>query len=126
MISNISIMKHPDPTTQTKQEHILKNCPPEEREFYEKFFRIGNAMYRYQQLATVPKNKDFLKQYYEEWLEGLPMNIARDMKEKGFEECKTMLSFTRYVNERTDIGLDEWMKEHLSEKDYISYKNGLK
>ena len=33
-----------------------------------------------------------------------------------------MVPFTRYVNERTDIGMDEWMKDHLSSEDYKNYK----
>jgi hypothetical protein len=44
------------------------------------------------------------------------------MEEKGFEYCKNVLPFTRYVNERSDIGMDDWMKEHLSEDDYKMYK----
>lgn len=40
------------------------------------------------------------------------------MKNKGFDKCKLMFTFTRYVNERTDIGMDEWMKEHLSDDDF--------
>lgn len=115
-------MKHPDPKCQQKQEDFLKSCLPEEQEFHARIFRIGNTLYRYHQIADIPRNKDSLKLYYEEWLQGLPANIAADMKKKGFEQCKTILWFTRYVNERTDIGLDEWMKEHLSEEDYNYYK----
>lgn len=44
------------------------------------------------------------------------------MRRLGFEGCKTMVPFTRYVNERTDIGMDEWMKDHLSSEDYKNYK----
>ena len=33
-----------------------------------------------------------------------------------------MISFTRYVNERTDIVLEEWMQELLSEEDYNAFK----
>ena len=40
------------------------------------------------------------------------------MKILGFEACRTMLPFTRYVNERNDIGMRDWMKEHLSSSDF--------
>jgi protoporphyrinogen oxidase len=53
----------------------------------------------------------------------LPANIKKDMKLKGFEACKMMLPFTRYVNERQDIGMGEWMKHHLSAEDYEYYTN---
>jgi len=48
------------------------------------------------------------------------------MKKQGFEACKSTLPFTRYVNERRDIGMDEWMKQHLSEEDYKTYKDSTK
>lgn len=116
-------MKHPDSECQRKQEEFLKNCPPEDREFHARLFRYGNAVYRYHQLANAPSNKDSLKLYYEEWLQGLPDNIRIDMEKKGFEKCKSIVPFTRYVNERNDMGLDEWLKKHLSEDDYIAYKD---
>lgn len=116
-------MKHPDPKCQKSQEEFLRNCPPEDKEFHARLFRIGNAAYRYHQLANTPKNEDSLKLYYDEWLESLPPNISADMRAKGFEYCKAALSFSRYVNERTDIGLDEWMQRHLSDEDYNASKN---
>jgi len=114
-------MEHPDEKCRKKQAEILKDCPPEDREMHATLFRIGNATYIYHQIAddTSEKNK---KLYYDEWLEGLPTNIKEGMKKLGFEKCKSVLSFTRYVNERNDIGMDEWMREHLTEEDYRAYK----
>lgn len=100
-------MKHPNPKLQSYQEEFLEKCSPKEREYHARLFRYGNAAYIYHQLADVAKNKDSLKLYYEEWLQGLPSYIAVDMKKKGFEQCKSLFPFTRYVNERTDIGMDE-------------------
>jgi hypothetical protein len=40
------------------------------------------------------------------------------MRMLGFEACKTMIPFTRYVNERNDIGMRDWMQEHLSPGDF--------
>jgi hypothetical protein len=81
-------------------------------------FRIGNATYRYHQLAT---ESEPTEEYYFEWLQGLPENIRKDMKERGFEGCKNILSFTRYVNERNDIGMDEYLKENLSPEDFKAH-----
>lgn len=110
-------MKHPKPEIQKKQEEFLQHCPESERDYHARMFRIGNATYRYHQLAASP-NEETLKVYYQEWLNGLPDNISTDMKKKGFEYCKTVFPFTRYVNERSDVGIDEWMKEHLSPEDF--------
>lgn len=113
-------MKHPNTECQRKQEEFLKNCPKEEREFHARLFRYGNAAYVYHQQAC-SINEKRQKEYYQEWLQGLPSDIATDMKAKGFEQCKGMLPFTRYVNERNDYGMRDWMKEHLSEEDYNYY-----
>lgn len=117
-------MKHPNPQIQQNQEEFLKQLPEEERSFHAALFRVGNAAYRYHQLAnTTEINDKTLQLYFREWLDGLPINIRISLEEKGFEYCKTTMSFTRYVNERQDIGMDEWMKEHLSEDDYKQWNS---
>lgn len=114
-------MKHPNSDIQKRQDQFLDNCSDEDRPFHAQLFRIGNAAYRYHQKANA--DEEFTKKYFFEWLEGLPSGIKKDMEIKGFEACKSILSFTRYVNERRDIGMDEWMKEHLSQEDYTGFKN---
>lgn len=114
-------MNHPDPQIQQNLEEFLKRCPENQRDFHAMLFRIGNATYRYHQLAA--SASDIPESYFKEWLEGLPANIRVNMEREGFERCKTMLPFTRYVNERRDIGMDDWMKEHLSEEDYSVYNS---
>jgi len=117
------ITSHPNPQIQKKQDEFFKKCPDSEKDFHARLFRIGNVSYRYHQRAT-SNNEEVQRIYYEEWLEGLPEPIKENAKSKGFDNCKTMLPFTRYVNERTDLGMDEWMKQHLPEDDYIYYKSG--
>jgi len=114
-------MEHPDEKYRKKQSEFLKQCPTEDREMHATIFRIGNASYIYNQIAYDTSEKK-LKLYYDEWLEGLPANIRESMEKHGFEKCKSMLPFTRYVNERNDIGMDEWMREHLTAGDYEFYK----
>ena len=117
-------MKHPNTQIQKRQDEFLQNCPDGEREYHARIFRIGNASIHYQNLAfSSTFDDEKLKIYYLEWLEGLPVNIRTAMEKKGFDNCKTMLPFTRYINERgNDIGMDAWMKEHISEEDYKYYK----
>jgi hypothetical protein len=33
-----------------------------------------------------------------------------------------VLSFTRYVNEKNDVGLDEYIKLHMDPADYAEYR----
>lgn len=115
-------MKHPNPDKQKSQDEFLKKCTNEEREFHARLFRIGNTLYAYHQNTAAVKDKDLLF-YYKEWLQGLPPHISEDMKKQGFDNCKTMLPFTRYVNERLDYGLTDWMEDHLSEEDFKYYQS---
>lgn len=111
-------MKHPNKELQDNQEKFLEQLPKEQREEHARLFRLGNAAYVYHQQAEElePTETDFI-----EWIEGLPKNIGKDMENKGFEECKGILSFTRYVMEKNDIGMGEWMKHNLSKEDYQAY-----
>jgi len=111
-------MKHPDKQIQIKQSDFLSRCSPSEKDYHATIFRIGNAACTYHLLAS-DTSQNTLELYYSEWIESLPKNISDTMQ--GFEECKTMLPFLRYVNERNNIGMDEWMKEHLSGDDYKIY-----
>lgn len=113
-------MKHPDKAINENQEQFLRQCSPDEREFHARMFRLGNAAVAYHRQALEGEHPTLAD--FEHWLEGLPDNIRHNMEKKGFEECKTHLPFTRHVMERRDLGMDEWMKVHLSEKDYQLWK----
>ena len=110
-------MEHPNSKCRIAQAEYLSRLPEEERENKARDIRIGNASYIYHQQA-VPIQENRLIMYYKEWLEDLPPNISRHMRMLGFEACKTMIPFTRYVNERNDIGMRDWMQEHLSPGDF--------
>jgi len=114
-------MEHPDKIIRKNQKDYLARQPEKDREYEAQIFRIGNAACNYYQLASCDTSRDFLEMCYKEWLEGLSPPISAEMKKKGFEGCRAVLAFKRYVNERKDIGMDEWMKAHLSEEDYKVY-----
>jgi hypothetical protein len=44
------------------------------------------------------------------------------MEKLGFGGCKTVLSFTRYVMEKNNIGLEEYIKMYLDNEDYNEYQ----
>ncbi|WP_162055797.1 hypothetical protein [Pontibacter pamirensis] len=44
------------------------------------------------------------------------------MAAKGFERCRTVLSFTRYVNEKNDVGQEEYVRGLMGEEEYEEYK----
>lgn len=111
-------MQHPNKEQREAQAKFLAQLPSEQREQHARLFRFGNASYIYHKESVIlqPTEADF-----EEWLIALPEDVRFYMKSRGFELCKGILSFTRYVMEKNDIGMDEWMKKHLSEDDYNEY-----
>lgn len=111
-------MKHPLEKCNKSQEEFLNKLPEDKRNFHAQLFRIGNASYRYHNLTKefYPTMEDFRI-----WLGSLPQHIKLDMEKKGFKECKSILSFTRFVMERNDVGMDKWMQEHLSGDDFNMY-----
>lgn len=111
-------MTHPDPERNKYQREFLEKCPPEERRFHELMFKVGNATYRYhQEVQKFNASEDDWK----EWLNGLDEPMKKDMQNKGFDYCKTIFSFTRYVNEKNDLGLEDYLKKNISQKDLDEY-----
>ncbi len=47
------------------------------------------------------------------------------MRKDGFEACKTVLPFTRYIMEKNDVGMEEFVKENMGDEDYAEYKSFL-
>ena len=114
-------VKHPIEELNLKQEDFLKNIPEEDREFHSILFSYGNAAVLYHSLPIDPSMHD-----YHEWIEGLPEgNFKNDMHEKGFEFCKTILPFTRYVREKNDIGIDRFIQDKMGDELYKKYKSIL-
>lgn len=112
-------VKHPLEHCNASQEAMLKQFPEDQRRFHELLMSYGNATYRYHQEAS---EHEPTEQDYQEWLEGLPENVATGMAAKGFEWCRTVLSFTRYVNEKHDVGMEEYVRSLMGEAEYEEYK----
>ena len=111
-------MTHPDQNLNEMQAKFLAECEPSERRMHELLFRVGNATYRYHQHASVSGLTEVI---WVEWIEGLQEPVKSTMKKIGFDGCKGVLPFLRYVNERNDVGLEEYLKKNLSKQDYQDY-----
>lgn len=114
-------VKHPLEQKNINQENFIQSISENEREYHELLFSYGNAVYIYYSLDIEPTLQD-----YEEWLDGLDEVIRLDMENKGFEKCKMILSFTRYVRERKDIGMEGFVKEKMGIEEYKKYESLLK
>jgi len=111
-------VKHPIEDNNLKEEEFIKNLEEEsDKNFHSLLFAFGNATYLYHNLAFEATEAD-----YKEWVEGLGEPIRNDMKNKGFEACKSIVSFSRYVREKNDIGMMEFIKEQMGEQEYQRFK----
>lgn len=108
---------HPDPVLQLRQQEALDSMPEDGRDLLARMFRFGNLSVRYYQRPEAePTEEDF-----EEWLQGLPANIAAAERKRGFAECRKTFSLRRYTLEKSDVGMDEFMRQHLTEEDYFEW-----
>jgi hypothetical protein len=77
-------------------------------------FRLGNATYRYQQLA----DGEVTEEDYRHWLEGLPERFRKAMEKGGFAGAKSSLVLRRHALERRDVGYSAFMQAILSPEDW--------
>lgn len=73
--------RHPLDKNHQAQLQALQQLPESQRAEMARLFRLGNATYRYQQLA----DGEVTEQDYQHWLEGLPERFRRAMEREGFE-----------------------------------------
>lgn len=114
-------VKHPEKNINLNQENFLENIPEKDKEYHSILFSYGNATVLYHSLPIEATIED-----YHEWIEGLPEgNFKYDMQANGFEFCKSILPFSRYVREKNDIGMDRFIIDKLGEELYSKYKSLL-
>lgn len=75
-----------------------------------------------QQIDPVTESRsarELLEIYFEEYLAGLPHEgLRRTMQQEGIDKAKCSIPFLRYLLERHDMGMDEFMRQNLSAEDY--------
>lgn len=82
-------------------------------------FRYGKAISGYYSLPEcVPTEQNF-----KEWIDSLQEPMKSAFKKQGFDSCKGVLNYRRFILESADIGLDEYLRNNMSSEDYQYYKN---
>lgn len=67
--------------------------------------------------------REILQIYWQEYLDGLTDDrLRRSEKETGLDKAKSSLPFRRYVLERHNIGMDEFLRLNLSTEDYAFHR----
>lgn len=85
--------------------------------------RINVAVLSYYQQAEQYKTEE----NFRTWLQSLGYcSLRLHFEQLGFDGCKNVLSFMRFVLELNDHGMNEHMKDKLSEKDYELWTNPSK
>jgi hypothetical protein len=81
--------------------------------------RINKVVLQYYAQAQPYKTEEDFKI----WLKGLIPAVRFHFQEQGFEKHKNTLPFMRFALELNDIGMDEYLKKHLSTADYQAWTN---
>ncbi|GAB3715782.1 hypothetical protein GCM10027592_56490 [Spirosoma flavus] len=119
-------MRHPIEKYNQQQAETLASLPEENREWMARMFRIGNATYCYYNRAKelAAYSNEILQVYFEEYLSGIEHEGLRRAEEReGLQKAKSSFGFRRYILERHDIGMDEFLRLHLSEEDYAFHRS---
>lgn len=106
--------RHPLDKHHQAQLHALQQLPKSQQAEMARLFRLGNATYRYQQLA----DGEVTETDYQHWLEGLPERFRRAMEKGGFTGAKSSVALRRHALERRNVGYSAFMQSVLSSEDW--------
>lgn len=111
--------RHPDEGCHQSQTELLEREEnPTERARLAQLLRWGNATYCFYHHHYI----EATEANYLEWLEGLPARPQAAMRALGFEAQKEALPLRRYVLEKNDIGLGDFLRVTLSPADWQAYE----
>jgi hypothetical protein len=117
-IDDLLVPRHPLPRLHEQQVASLQQLPETERAEQAQLLRLGNAAYRYHQLAD-----DHLTEAgFQHWLAGLPPRMRQAMATAGFAAAGSNWAFRRHVLERRDLGYAAFMQQLLSAEDWALWQ----
>jgi len=77
--------------------------------------RIGRATTDYYKQLN---RNELTEEDFKQWIESLEEPMRSSFKNKGLDNCRGVLNFQRFILELQDIGLDEYLKNNLTEEDF--------
>ena len=118
-MEELLIPRHPlDECHHSQIKLLTAQADGAERAHLAQLLRFGNATYHYYHQHYIEATEaDYL-----EWLEGLPPRPQATMRALGFEAHKEALPLRRYVLEKNDVGLGEFLRNLLSPADWQAYQ----
>lgn len=113
-IDDLLVPRHPHPRRHEQQVQALQQLPESERAAQAQLLRVGNAAYRYHQLADDQLTEDD----FAHWLAGLPPRMRQAMATAGFAAAGSSWAFRRHALERRDLAYAAFMQQQLSAQDW--------
>ncbi|WP_162055812.1 hypothetical protein [Pontibacter pamirensis] len=83
----------------------------------QQFRRIGQAAADYYRQARAEPEPS----HFEDWLSTLNESMRDYFRKEGFEASKGVVDFRRFAAEQNRQGLKEYMRQHLSGRDYEAW-----
>jgi hypothetical protein len=117
-IDDLLVPRHPLPRLHEQQVESLQQLPETERAEQAQLLRVGNAAYRYHQLA----DGQLTEADFQHWLAGLPPRMRQAMATAGFAAAGSNWAFRRHVLERRDLGYAAFMQQLLSAEDWAFWQ----
>ena len=96
----------------------MQQLPKSERTEQAQLLCLGNAAYRYHQLA----DGHFTEADFQHWVAGLPPRMRQAMATAGFAATGSNWAFRRHVHERRDLGYAAFMQQLLSAEDWAFWQ----
>ena len=81
----------------------------------ERLLRIGRITTGYYKQLNA---QELTEKDFKLWIESLGEPMRGVFSRKGLELCKGVLNFQRFILELQDNGLDEYLKNNLTEEDF--------
>lgn len=117
-IDDLLIPRHPHPRRHEQQVQALQQLPEPERAAQAQLLRVGNAAYRYHQLADNRLTEDD----FAHWVAGLPPRMRQAMTTAGFAAAGSSWAFRRHALERRNLGYAAFMQQNLSAHDWAFWQ----
>ena len=118
-IDDLLIPRHPHPRMHAQQVQALQQLPESERAEQAQLLRVGNAAYRYHQLAD---DDQLTEDDFAHWVAGLPPRMRQAMASAGFAAAGSSWAFRRHALERRDRGYAAFMQQLLSAEDWAFWQ----
>ena len=81
----------------------------------ERLLRIGNTCNDYYRQLN---SKELTEEDFKLWIESLQEPMRGVFNSKGLDSCRGVLNFQRFILEIQDKGLEEYLKNNLTDEDY--------